>query len=134
MAEEWKKVFITPQKFHDDILKLAELIRPNKDKYKYLYGIPRGGCIVAIWLSHQLGIEYVTDVDLEVLGPNSKILIVDDIADTGITLEKFDDLGDTATLHYKPRSSVKPTYYVEETSDWIVYPYEKAEEEPNREV
>lgn len=134
-AQNWKKIILSNAQFDECISKLVELIRPNKDKYNFIYGIPRGGLIVGVWLSHQLGIDYVTDADLEVLGPKDKILIVDDIADTGITLEKYDWLvSDTATLHYKPRSIRKPTYYAQETNDWIVYPWERLDEEPNREV
>jgi hypoxanthine phosphoribosyltransferase len=65
-----------------------------------------------------------------------KILIVDDIADTGICLKETvkaikktdpdaDDFS-TATLHYKPKSIVKPTFYAEEIDNdlWINYPWE----------
>jgi hypoxanthine phosphoribosyltransferase len=30
----------------------------------------------------------------------------------------------TAVLFYKPKSKIKPDYYVEETTDWIVFPWE----------
>ena len=61
-----------------------------------------------------------------------KILIVDDVADTGKSLKVVIDyltgLGDVefkvATLHYKPHSVVLPDYYFKETTDWIVFPWE----------
>ena len=66
-----------------------------------------------------------------------KVLVVDDIHDSGKTLEAvygwLDMLGvqescqATAVLHYKPKASVtqfKPTYFAHETEDWIVYPHE----------
>ena len=135
MTEEWTKIILTNDQFANSIMKLVELIRPHKDKYKFVYGIPRGGLIVAVWIAHQLEIEFISDVDLERLGPNSQILIADDIADTGVTLENYKYLSsDMATVYYKPRSIIKPIYYAEITNDWIVFPYEKTDEVPNREV
>lgn len=31
------------------------------------------------------------------------------------------------TLHYKPKSIVKPDYYIRQTEAWIVYPHERYE-------
>lgn len=64
------------------------------------------------------------------------ILITDDIADSGRTLKIImDHLKSvasnttvyTATLHYKPKTSIiRPTYFSEEIlgDEWIVYPYD----------
>jgi len=57
MKKEWSKTFITPQKFHDDILKLAQLI--PKDKYSLMVGIPRGGYIIAVYLSHYFDLAWI---------------------------------------------------------------------------
>jgi len=84
-----------------------------------IFGIPRGGLIIAVKLSHLLGVPLTLIQPLK----DNNCLVVDDVADTGATLEKFKNYK-TATLHYKPWSSVKPTYYVEETTDWIIYPWE----------
>jgi len=64
-----------------------------------------------------------------------KILVVDDIADTGKSLEVAKDYlmrkGAAgiriATLHYKPTSAFKPDYYVMTATAWIVYPWETHE-------
>lgn len=134
--KEWNKIFITPQKFHEDILKLAQLI--PKNKYSLMVGIPRGGYIVAIYLSHYFNlswIDFASFNQFKKYSNISNILIIDDISDTGVTLKKFKEF-DCATLYYKPRSIIKPTYFVEEfkDSDWLVYPFERTEEVPNREV
>ncbi|VVC72074.1 Uncharacterised protein [uncultured archaeon] len=34
-----------------------------------------------------------------------------------------------ATLHYKETSRVKPDFFAETTSDWLVYPWERRETE-----
>ena len=136
MTKEWNKIFITPQKFHDDILKLVQLI--PKDKYTLMVGIPRGGYIIAVYLSHYFDLTWMDFENFRKFQKYSNkesVLIVDDIADTGNTLKGFNKF-DCATLYYKPRSIVRPTYYIEEfkNSDWVVYPFEKPEEIPNREV
>ena len=40
-----------------------------------------------------------------------------------LTKNKLNELK-TATLHYKPQSIFKPDFFIETTSDWIVYPWE----------
>ena len=103
-----------------------------KGKYDAVYGIPRGGCIPATWISYQLDIHLMTEYGFYI--PAEKVLIADDICDTGITFEPFIEAGyDTACLFWKPRATVKPTYYVHETELWVVFPYEKDEEPINRE-
>ena len=59
------------------------------------------------------------------------MLIIDDIADSGVTLEKWKrefNVPKFGTLHYKNISKVKPDYFAEEIDEnygWIVYPWEK---------
>jgi len=134
---DWKKVFITPQKFHDDIIELSKLI--PKGKYKYVIGLPRGGCIAAVYLSHYCDLEYFEFEDFQHMDGFSEALIVDDLVDTGKTLKDLqfgEEHFNTAVVYYKPRSVVIPTYFVKqvENSDWIVFPYEKPDEVPNREA
>ena len=82
--------------------------------------------------------------DLAKTSPNigSKVLLVDDLADSGVTLKKsidwmehfygfyFDEPIRTAVLFYKAVSNYKPNYYVDylEDSPWIHMPYEKYED------
>lgn len=66
---------------------------------------------------------------------NKKILIVDDVADTGKSLRlvrlhiKKQDATDVkiATIYYKPWSVVTPDWYERKTSDWIIFPWERKE-------
>ncbi len=66
---------------------------------------------------------------------NKKILIVDDVADTGKSLclvrlhIKKQDATDVkiATIYYKPWSVVTPDWYERKTSDWIIFPWERKE-------
>ena len=82
--------------------------------------------------------------DLAKTSPNigSKVLLVDDLADSGITLKKsiewlehfygfyFDEPVRTAVLFYKAVSKYKPNYYIDYLKDspWIEMPFEKYED------
>ena len=115
-----------------------------------IVGIARGGLIPAVRLSHLLGdrllrmihIKFYRGVNLRQERPElladvgklpKKVLIVDDVADTGETLEfvrehvkkKGAREIKVATIAYKPRSRLKPDYYVIETDKWIVFPWEE---------
>jgi len=73
-------------------------------------------------------------IDLTPLGnvENLKILVVDDVADTGETLkelrqriiEKGASKVEIATLYVKPWRKVEIDYYSRETDKWIVFPWE----------
>jgi len=64
-----------------------------------------------------------------------KILLFDDVADTGESLlfvkDYLHSLGiediKTATIFYKPHSKIKPDFFARQTNDWIVFPYEVRE-------
>lgn len=73
----------------------------------------------------------------EIIGsivPGSKVLVIDDIFDTGNTARAlFDRLAPyhadvrLATVYWKPggnQTSLKPDFHVRETDDWIVFPHE----------
>lgn len=139
--DTWNKFKITPIKFEEDIIKLAKQI--PKNKYKYIVSIPRGGCVIGVYLSHLCNLDYLDPIQLLDYHHSetdlSKILIVDDLVDTGVTLQKLQKimmLPDSAVLYYKPRSVIIPTYYTEivTNTDWIVFPWELTNEEPNREI
>jgi GTP cyclohydrolase IA len=82
-----------------------------------IWGVPTGGSFVARELVKYLSLPMVDQ-------PGDRTLIVDDIVDSGRTLSGFSN-NPTAALHVKPHSKVRPHAVVEETRDWIVYPWEK---------
>ena len=99
------------------------------DYYKGIYGIPRGGVILSVMMSHKLNIPYVDRLQ-SLYG--ERFLIVDDIADTGHTLDQMKaevfDNADIATIHYNKESLVQPKYWVSYKDDrWIVYPWESVD-------
>jgi hypoxanthine phosphoribosyltransferase len=149
---EFKKRNLNSETFKEFCEGLAEQIKSSEKKYGFIVGIPRGGSVVGVYLSHILDIpfmeyseyfdlrEHFIDIDED---EPSRVLFIDDIADTGMTLSLIDDATkidyapwDTATLFYKTRSSVKPTFFHKEISDdtWVIFPWEKDSEIPNREI
>ena len=134
--------------------KLAEMVMESGFKPDVVVAVSRGGFAPARILCDLLDIkklasvkvEYYTSVGVRRKEPvivyplnadvkNLRVLIVDDVADSGQSLlkakthveEKGASEVRTATLHYKPWSIIKPDYYVDETEDWVVYPWEVAE-------
>jgi hypoxanthine phosphoribosyltransferase len=125
--------------FHRYCFNLAYEIKQEESlmgrKYKYIYGIPRGGLIPATILSHILEVPVV---DWTQLGSKtiSEVLVVDDIVDSGGTIKKF-EMYDTATIFYKDKvSDFVPTFFAHyaEEEDWIVFPWECSTNDPVSQV
>ena len=139
---EVKKEFITYNSYETLLKELIDKIEKTKNKYGSIFGIPRGGLPIAVHLSHQLNIPIIHNI-LTLKRRDFPILLVDDISDTGDTLIEYYVLLErlyperkfgVATLFYKPHSKYKPDFYVRETTSWIVFPWEKPDEKPNREM
>jgi hypoxanthine phosphoribosyltransferase len=130
-----KNRIMTYKQYGSLLDKLVYLIETDPDpivkNIKNVVGIYRGGLPIAVHLSHYFSWNYIDEYrfnmyNIELIG---NTLIVDDIADTGKTLNNY-TLNDynysfpTATLFYKKRSIIQPTFYVETTDKWIVFPWE----------
>jgi len=109
-----EKTIITYDMYDHMMDNLIEQIAFSKlyTKVKYVYGIPRGGLPMAVHLSHHLGLDFADNEffhNMMTREQRKKTLIVDDVADTGITLKRLKlvyTINFTiATLHYKPRST-----------------------------
>ena len=104
---------------------LCEKIVTQIPSIDSVMGLPRGGLIPAVMVSHRLGLPLVTL-------PEPHTLVIDDIADSGVTLTNTPGIY-TAVLHYKPHTSVfKPDLYSVEYKgdDFLQYPWETDESEP----
>lgn len=79
--------------------------------------------------------EPVIYQDLPVAVKGERVLLFDDVADTGesllFTRRYLQEQGvahiTTATLFYKPRSLYKPDVFGAQTDSWIVFPFETVE-------
>ena len=104
-----------------DLIKdLAEKIPFEVPLIDSIYGIPRGGLIPAVILSHKLGLPMV-----DIIGRNT--LVVDDMSDSGVTLSKMPGQF-TAVLFHKPHTSCfTPNVWsrLHEGDEWLVFPWEE---------
>ena len=84
-----------------------------------IYGVPRGGLCLAVALSHKLKINLISE-------PKKNSLIVDDVYETGITLNTFKDI--EGAMFYVLFSKTKPKWlnsvFISNKSEWIVFPWE----------
>ena len=110
--------------FEMDTKRIADKIKKDRTIVKNIYGIPRGGLIIAVKFSHLLGKSMITDE--RQITPLT--LVVDDISDEGKTLLKYRN-NIIATLHYVKSSLVKPDYFArfKDIDDWVEYPWESFE-------
>ena len=132
------KIFLSWNDIEALVDNLAEQINQLDKKPFYIYGIPRGGTIPGVWLSHKTGIDYyqLNSAQISKTADLSHILIVDDICDSGETIKKLKEnfpKCQTATLYYKETAIDKPNIYGETVGEeWVVFPWENNEEVGNR--
>ena len=132
----------------DGTRRLAESLHEDGYRPDMILAIARGGLLVAGALAYAIGVkntftmnvEFYTGVDerLEmpmILPPvpdfaETRVLIADDVADTGATLALVKDFcrGKVAevrcaVLYEKPRSSVRCEYVWRRTDRWIDFPW-----------
>jgi len=106
----------------EDLVK--QIINSGK-KYSGVFGIPRGGLILAKDLAVALEIPFMPYIDAR----DKTVLVADDICDSGTTLGKFNKKHDTAVLFQSTTSSVKATYSthnIEPNHGWVIFPWEHA--------
>lgn len=119
-----EKLFLTWEDIENDINILCNKLKDRK--FQFITGLPRGGLIPAVLISHKLDITYKS-LNLSKAIIEGRYLLVDDVADSGETLvdKKYDGYV-KATLHYKKHSLIKPDYYAREIPNdvWLVYPWE----------
>jgi hypoxanthine phosphoribosyltransferase len=134
---------------------LAETVAADGYRPDMILGIARGGLLVAGAIGYALGVkntftmnvEFYTGVDerLEmpmILPPvpdlldfaEFRVLVADDVADTGATLRLVKDFcaGKVAevrcaVLYEKPRSVVECEYVWRRTDRWITFPWSAAD-------
>ena len=130
------KAFLSWDDIEKQVDKLAEQINRMDKKPFYIYGVPRGGAIPAVWLSHKTGINYyqLNSSQISKTADLSHILIVDDICDSGETIKKLKEnfpKCQTATLYYKETAIDKPNIYGEIVGEeWLVFPWENKNSKP----
>jgi len=159
------KVYITADELLDDSFKLAHNVLASGFEPDYIVGVWRGGTPIAIAVQEYLdyrgrksdhiairtssytgidnrskkvavhGLEYI----INNINANDKLLLVDDVFDTGLSVEAIieslekqcqqkmpTDLR-VATVYYKPerrKTDRVPDYFIHENNQWLVFPHE----------
>ena len=90
-------------------------------EFSGIYGVPRGGLCLAVALSHKLKINLISE-------PIKNSLIVDDVYETGITLNTLKDI--EGAMFFVLFSKIKPTWWntvhISKKKEWIVFPWENS--------
>lgn len=142
---------LTWEEFGSATRQLAEAVATDGWHPDLVVAVARGGLTVAGAVSYALGVkncgainvEFYTGVDSRldvpvVLPPSLdlvdvaglKVLVVDDVADTGHTLRLVREVlaqhvaeARTAVLYHKPQSVIAPDYSWKRTDAWINFPW-----------
>lgn len=146
-APSWDQIY-------DMLLELAKRVKDSGFKPDLIVGVCRGGWAPARVMSDLLENMNTASIRIEfylapgvtarkpvisqtimvpVKGVN--VLVVDDVADTGESLKVAVDHLDvcgakaikTATLYYKPQSCLKPDFFIIQTEQWVIFPWERLE-------
>lgn len=159
------KLFISANELLKDSLELGRRVVASGMRPTFLVGIWRGGAPIGIAVQEVLeyhaihsdhisirtssysGIDvqsktvrvHATDYLVSRLTSEDELLIVDDVFDSGHSIEAvIEELARRcrrnlphtiriATVYYKPerrRTRLKPDYFIHETAQWLVFPHE----------
>jgi len=133
---------------------LARRITSEGFKPDVIVGILRGGIVPARVLADRLGVDEMASMEIKLYKgvgirgerpylrqpptlplEDRNVLIVDDISDTGLTLQFAVEVVrlylprevKTATLYIKPWTDFIPDFYARSTERWVVFPWERGE-------
>ena len=91
-----------------------KVIRDGYYKKGKVYGIPRGGCLVAMEVARRVGMDLIDK-------PEKGCLVVDDLIDSGVTKEKFKEYTFLALIDKQTEKEFK--------SKWIEFWYESTQKD-----
>jgi len=147
VAPSWDQIY-------EMLIDLAVRIKSSGFKPDFIVGVSRGGWAPGRILSDLLENTHTANLKIEfyvglaktarepvITQPISeditgkRILIVDDVSDTGESLkvaidhvmEKGASVAKTVTVYFKPHSTFKPDFFAGSTGDWIIFPWERLE-------
>ncbi|RMG29545.1 MAG: phosphoribosyltransferase [Methanobacteriota archaeon] len=143
----------TWEESYSSALAMFQMVKESGFIPDVILGVARGGWVPARLLADffriketaNIKIDFYNDINTRDEEPRitqaapdlsgKKVLIVDDVADTGKSLQKvveqLESMKDceyrTLTIYYKPHSIIKPDYYLVETEKWVVFGWERFE-------
>jgi xanthine phosphoribosyltransferase len=97
----------------------VEQIARGASGFDGVYGIPRGGLVLAVALSHRLGLPLLAEAQ-------PGCLVVDDVYETGLTLAPYRQLENSRVVVWISKAEPQWWHAVEvtRTSEWLVFPWE----------
>jgi hypoxanthine phosphoribosyltransferase len=163
-----QKQYLSHHSLYVDSYRLGRMILDSSFKPNFILALWRGGCTVGMILQEYLEYHNIptqhaavktsayqkprqlsSEVEIKglesiltSLNIHSKLLVVDDVFDTGNTMkaliQKLTEASPSksrilkeniqiATLYYKPTQNqtlLKPHFYIHTTEDWLVFPHE----------
>jgi len=147
-----KKLHLKWKDIEKSLSKITEQLKESNFKPDVIISIGRGGMVPARILSDMLGINEVTMIpakmytgvgtrnarpvigSLSVSIKHKNVLVVDDIVDSGLTIEAVIDLLmkstpaqiKTVTVAIKENATIMPSYYdmTAKEEEWVVFPWE----------
>ncbi len=165
MSDNVAKTWLTADQLLEDSYRLARLVLESDFRPTHLVGIWRGGAPIGIAVQELLAFHGVncdhiairtssyTGIDrqekdvrvfalgylVDTLDPEDRLLLIDDVFDSGRSVDAFltelrarcrhnmpRDVR-VGTVYYKParnRTALKPDFFVHECDDWLVFPHE----------
>jgi hypoxanthine phosphoribosyltransferase len=150
-VQDQNYLYLSWDKMGEICFSLAKKILESQKNYDRLVALAKGGWTWARTMADYLAIHKVASVQYEfytqvaktkeyptlkqslpVSVEGERLLIFDDVADSGKTLKAATDYLkkcgaasiSTATLFYKPQSKIKPDFYSKKTCRWVIFPHE----------
>ena len=121
-AEKSDLIILSWEEFQEAVIRLSDQLRSKN--FSCIYGVPRGGLVLAVALSHHL------DIPLS-LTPAPDMLWCDDIVDTGTTyLRAFKEYPKATFCTWAAKqlnSRVIHTLDLSHKKEWVLFPWESPE-------
>jgi hypoxanthine phosphoribosyltransferase len=165
VPEPIQKTFISPESLLRDSFELGRQVIKSGFRPSFLVGVWRGGAPIGITVQevleyHGVSCDHIAirtssytgigqqsrtvrvhaiDYLVSVLNADDGLLLIDDVFDSGRSLEaviaelrrrcrrNLPDQIKIATVYFKPtrnQSSLRPDYFVRATDHWLVFPHE----------
>jgi GTP cyclohydrolase I len=96
-----------------------------RGKVSAVYGIPTGGVPLALMVAHRLDLPMV-----EEWHPGLRILVVDDLIDTGRTMSNYSSTEFIDAGFRKPYSPIKYAPHARTIDEWLWFPWEHDQGDP----
>ena len=130
---EKNKLYLSWKWVDDQINKIGDKLEGLN--LEFVSGIPRGGLIPAVMMSHAYGIKYISYSSAKMLPLElrNKTIVIDDISDTGLTMAEADKLKFiTSSLCTRVGTKTLPRLNGELISgdEWLVFPWETLDSIP----